>query len=1514
MAYKNVSKEDLGYFYDSLSTKGFKGAELESKIRQAADLLEQERTQPNLAQAVITEGLRKFDSPARTMMPPAPDISEQYLKDNTPMTSPEYASSAEDTGLTESVPTLWAENIKETLAEMTVRPVKRAVQQVRLGHQFDVEKYKDEGLDPYTLADIQTESSKIPMLPEVERFHESDGWIDSLVNFAKAPHVVLPSLILTSLPSQLIMMGKKAPIRTAIGATAGTILMGPGKGTKLGATVGAGQAAFEVSKTLEYSGQFMESLEEAGIDTRNPEALDAAFKDRDLMARVKQIANAKAIPVAFMDAVSFGLGSQVVKGVAKKTIGKKAVQLIGAEMIPGMAGEALGQYGAGANELDEAAVLAEGLGELGGGDIIINKMLGKRYSPTDRTTKEEKMSKVMEVVNKLESKKKKKIIERFEAGDSLSDIMQDTQLFDLKPSLYHQAEKEAQRPMTPTQLKERVENMSNDELAKLGQAWGVVGLAKNVKHDVMAIIDELNGQEPQGLQLVESSKIKTDNKRITKYLESERDTRVAKTEDEKTAVAAKKNYYQKAIDALSEFKGNIYETKSVAEVAEILNFKSKNSKIATAVFNLIQKDKRNIEEGGESVVLMPVFNKPEQGEVERGKAIGTKLREFFDTQPTDLDYVIEGIRTEIKEGNEGWVDALHDILIERVGEEEANNIVTVLKSEPDTKIDLAQKGSRIEQTDKLIRVTKNALSKVLPENIVNKIIDSSTIDITKEDRLNEVLTRDQYSKYMKYLEGELRQNIENEKAENAWLTAEADIDASVTTPIPLSDGGYLDVTTVPTPGELTGFQKFFRRWGSLQPAMDKLQEVFGIKFQSMNRSMEVAQNMTTKATAALSVIEKYYWKKIPRALRAGRSGAMLSDLISYLGTTEEMREAYAEQHGVENTVEAMVDRVRESMPENKKMTSEQILQHAELNAKHNKSIYDWFIQNGIADPEMYIKNYVPIIRLYQSDVEQGNKKTVTEWLNEKRKDKNKKEAVNNKIQQLSEKEFVDLKEIVSIDETLKRQNVPVKGQHKESMEYQRKLDEGFIKTSAYLTGSRELMSLYMHKMLKKHFFRPLVPAILRMRKQVNDLPIDSGQKEVINRVMDNYLASIGGIPHEMALAMKKVNLKATPNFFIKLSNKAFHIWNKTPGLNKIHQFTDIATIEKITADDIRQIATSYMYAAALGIPNWKSPMKNILTQNVHAVAMLGLPTYLKGMVELFGDPGRMKYIASLDLRPETAWSDEAQADELSKRVSATTRIFMQVFRASDLLNVFNAASSAITAWERIEPLLDTKEKQDTITLEETVQGLWQGKPPNPKQDAAIIKSTPDNLKFWDGAISKPITLEIFDRIQQGKVEEAKTMWIQYIVSGTQWKYGPGGTSILFRNPIWRTVYPFRSWSMNYVDFINKTLVQGVNQARKGEGTTILQRYIQMYSVQWALGAILMNMGVKGVQKWFGLGPFQGLAEPGGIITDKVMRLLDVAGGTSEAVQGGMMGMDPEEHARVVENLGENFGDLMDFMY
>jgi len=349
--------------------------------------------------------------------------------------------------------------------------------------------------------------------------------------------------------------------------------------------------------------------------------------------------------------------------------------------------------------------------------------------------------------------------------------------------------------------------------------------------------------------------------------------------------------------------------------------------------------------------------------------------------------------------------------------------------------------------------------------------------------------------------------------------------------------------------------------------------------------------------------------------------------------------------------------------------------------------------------------------------------------------------------------------------------------------------------------------------------------------------------------------------------------------------------------------------QQATAADALNMGMSLMYGMTLGIPfNLTAPVKNVTSQMPHAQILTGRDTFEMGLVEL-ANPETLKELHQYNVRPEFIMWESPHLGFKGKYTTAI-RGLLSLYRASDMLNVYASASAGLVAWRRLESLIDgsgtLKEGiSDTVVLDR----LFRGETDSRVSEKEVMKH--GDKKIFNGVVSKPIALEVLERLKSGKAEDAKRLWLQYNVNFSQWRYGPGGTPGYLRNALWRSILMFTSWAANDISFMSKTYGQGMEQWMSGHGGSLMWRSTQMLASQLAIMTILYQVGYKYAYNWIAVGPMPDELAGVGPLTGFINLFMKLVTGGAESLTARAIGVSSEDQKKADRKVGSAVDDLLD---
>lgn len=224
------------------------------------------------------------------------------------------------------------------------------------------------------VAELQTKNQQLPTSKAYKEFNEAKSVGGSLSALAKNPASIIAELTGESMSALVQYGASRIGAGAALGAGLGSVV--PGIGTASGAGGGALVGMADSSLGLEYSGKFIESLQEQGIDVSNADALKKAFENDEIISKARSSALKKGIPIAIFDLISGGIAGKIVTKPAKSLVGKigQSAAEFGVQAAMGGAGELSGQLASG-EQINPSAIIAEMVGELGTTPIEVSNAL-----------------------------------------------------------------------------------------------------------------------------------------------------------------------------------------------------------------------------------------------------------------------------------------------------------------------------------------------------------------------------------------------------------------------------------------------------------------------------------------------------------------------------------------------------------------------------------------------------------------------------------------------------------------------------------------------------------------------------------------------------------------------------------------------------------------------------------------------------------------------------------------------------------------------------------------------------------------------------------------------------------------------------------------------------------------------------------------------------------------------------------------------------------------------------------
>jgi len=228
-------------------------------------------------------------------------------------------------------------------------------------------------------------------------------------------------------------------------------------------------------------------------------------------------------------------------------------------------------------------------------------------------------------------------------------------------------------------------------------------------------------------------------------------------------------------------------------------------------------------------------------------------------------------------------------------------------------------------------------------------------------------------------------------------------------------------------------------------------------------------------------------------------------------------------------------------------------------------------------------------------------------------------------------------------------------------------------------------------------------------------------------------------------------------------------------------------------------------------------------------------------------------------------------------ISTVTDRFMMGMMWSDTKLRRWAASAALVNWENMEKL--RKKMGDNMTERDMEPILFAGKAPKYMglSDVEIAKNGPtleekyrvSDKRRMHGAVAN----DIYGMIQDGKMEQARDLYIRYVAEVSQWRYGRGGSSMLHRTPMKRVIFMFTQYPQNYL------ALQYMLYSNRMFGTMT-----KIVASQLVAASLFGAMGLK-VGRWVMAGPLPNqvaLGGPVGSLVGDVASYLHAGAGEAAA--------------------------------
>jgi hypothetical protein len=722
--------------------------------------------------------------------------------------------------------------------------------------------------------------------------------------------------------------------------------------------------------------------------------------------------------------------------------------------------------------------------------------------------------------------------------------------------------------------------------------------------------------------------------------------------------------------------------------------------------------------------------------------------------------------------------------------------------------------------------------------------------------------------------------------------------------ITLHDGRVFDPNSIPDEVVTGESPSMVRRYAALLPSLDQLTRLTGIRFHDLDAAMQLRHRNELRLRMSVDAKVMAYWKQVPWRMRDGLAGDRLATLAGWLINDAQGR-AHVEfdelrlkpGHGKtpDQVQDMLVKRVSDSLAGGE--NAAKILHNAEWVAKNDRKMFDDFAEWGIITPLQFRNKYVPLIRLMKKS---GQSVTdMTEFLYQ-----NKNHPL---VSRLTGKEIKTLEDMLSLTTSTDKPGAPTPGEATPFMQRERELNNAFLDDMVTIKDTRKLMEIYARRAIRKLIFQDMVPYMNWMTGELakQSKSWDGPTTDTVDTVVSGYINSTLGIPGSLDRWARSKNLFHPINILSEKMNTMTEslrdnpLFKALPGLNwvvKEHSTSHSLPLSSATHD-----VFSFLYASTLGLPNnVLAPIGNIMGQLPMAAQSLGADALFSGIHKVMNaDPEVISYLRSIDLRPDLGMMETPRMSNSAIRgtVNRTYKLMMLPFSLSDTIAVYGTAAGAMERWRPVEKAI--KDGHIPNMNDEQVLGLLGGITSFDKATSVAVGNGPSPLakRVFNGHMSKPLSMEILEKIREGRVDEAKRQWVQWNVNFSQWRYGAGGQPLIFNNVAAKAIGMYKSWTMNYADYESIAARRSWGAAMQGKGGANLNRSLQVAGMWLIAGALMASMGVpaKRILGWVGAGPISGVLNASPVVT-YVNQLLSAINGAYQSVGTTIIGSEEEHQA------------------
>ena len=627
-------------------------------------------------------------------------------------------------------------------------------------------------------------------------------------------------------------------------------------------------------------------------------------------------------------------------------------------------------------------------------------------------------------------------------------------------------------------------------------------------------------------------------------------------------------------------------------------------------------------------------------------------------------------------------------------------------------------------------------------------------------------------------------------------------------------------------------------------------------------------------------------KDVPEQLVRGVGGKAFRDLIYYMMTTGDIKHKLASQKEVPNAKKSFVQKVIEASKTGSKYSQEQVKAYAQKVADKYATLFRWLGEANGLDPKRMIEQYAPIF--YEFSQKASTAMSFSEYI-----EANKKDLMGKGFDDV---DFENMKDLDSLYYANKHGQKNL--EHTPGFLLARKMDNDMLEQIGNAVINSDIdtaLERYIRGTTRRLLFNDTVPVIEALYKHTNKILTDHQiDPTPVKKLYDNYLASMFSIESPSDKILRTTNIRTDLGVTSKVINGFAEMWNKHFGhVTQLKLFGKPFNVgghyipDKVNIHETVRGMTDWTFAYFLGLPfGWRSPIKNVATQNVMA-GVTGMSDYVRGVMKAL-DPKNIERYNSYKLRMDM--HNMLGLKEAAGMRSATDQM-LSLFAASDMMNVYASAGVADVIWDRVSDLtkknprlrgVSMEDFNNLVSLDKKINGVGLN-----GRDVAV--KNPDFLNLYRfGKSPKPfrgLSVEMYDAIQHGRPDVARKMLTQFMVNISQWRYSHGGNPAFMNMKAFKPFFVFGSWGLNNLEYMTMF----------GPRSGMFMKQAQVWTSQIVIAAILAKLGLS-THKWIlgGNIPEMKLAGP---FVDTINDTIRLVKSGSEAGLSNILPVDEEKRRR-----------------